>query len=695
MFQTWLILGGCLAILQYVGFSLSSGSGVGKLQQHVWGHIESKPDQSNDNLKGVWVVSKLLDLSLNFVFYLMCSWGLAFGGKAGDASTSGGMSSSMFAGSSQFFVHDVSSSAGGFSIVFFTFAVTSLSMVIVAEKVRHQLVPLHFPYHFFMTVSGAVVCPIVVHWAWSDSGWASPWRSYDPQLLLSECGVLDTGGSSTIHITAALIALGFSAAMVTKSEFRLVSYAQFAAGEVAEDAQGEIQDVLLSTSPTAMHGNGEDNSSGNSNSNDAEAQGQAPSAAAIILAAEDAAARGSSSGNSNGGGTLFAAPGARRSHSSSKSHSRAEKDQEQIVTRRMRLLHEQEKRTLEGQRWNAHVKQAAGLLLVWVGSYGTSIACNLPGLSDTDGDSDTLVLTPSTASIGRRVINITMAGACACLASVAMNSAGWLTMRPAHEAVRERHLEHVRMRRRRRSKGSQTPQNQNQRQSSSSSSSNSSNSHQKNDAGLGDVDALQPLLQLSYRHFQQFEEEGMTTSSHIGSVICALVAIKAGCSVVELEGAAVIGFLAAPMHRLFWLLQVNCIQQSSREGAFHVHLAGGVWGMIATGLFASPEGYRETVTDIVPLPATPAGGTSTLVYRDRSEHCSGVFYGGSGGTLAANIIFMLALLVWCFSLMYVHPPATLSLSAPKSLCLPRTLTNHPSLCYRYSLYSLYSRYSLC
>ena len=216
MFQTWLVLGGCLALVQYVGVSMST-------QQ-----IEHKRNDKS-LLNGVWITSKVTDLSLTFICYLCISWALSFGKDDGN----------MFAGSSQFFVQDIydENDSGGFSTVFFAFSITTLSTLIIAEKVRHQLTPLHFPYHFFTLVGSAVVVPVVIHWAWFDSGWASPWRSWRSEALLYECGVLDTGGSGVIHVASALIALGFTAAMVNKNEFKLFSYATYAVAMVGDELE--------------------------------------------------------------------------------------------------------------------------------------------------------------------------------------------------------------------------------------------------------------------------------------------------------------------------------------------------------------------------------------------------------------------------------------------------------------------------
>lgn len=50
----------------------------------------------------------------------------------------------------------------------------------------------------------------VVHWAWHEHGWASPYRGPDDGVpLLASCGAVDFAGSSVVHMvggTAALVA---------------------------------------------------------------------------------------------------------------------------------------------------------------------------------------------------------------------------------------------------------------------------------------------------------------------------------------------------------------------------------------------------------------------------------------------------------------------------------------------------------
>ncbi|CAN0452811.1 unnamed protein product, partial [Discosporangium mesarthrocarpum] len=59
-----------------------------------------------------------------------------------------------------------------------------------------------------------------------------------------------------------------------------------------------------------------------------------------------------------------------------------------------------------------------------------------------------------------------------------------------------------------------------------------------------------------------------------------------------------------------------------------VHFFGGCWGLIAAGLFTTKLDYGAIRDPLL------------------ADECSGVFYGGSGGTLAANIILGLAIVAW-------------------------------------------------
>ena len=53
----------------------------------------------------------------------------------------------------------------------------------------------------------------------------------------------------------------------------------------------------------------------------------------------------------------------------------------------------------------------------------------------------------------------------------------------------------------------------------------------------------------------------------------------------------------------------------------------GIWGVISSGLFATKDNYG-------------------VVYYGEPDKCSGIFYGGDGSTLLANVVFILAVLAW-------------------------------------------------
>lgn len=57
----------------------------------------------------------------------------------------------------------------------------------------------------------------------------------------------------------------------------------------------------------------------------------------------------------------------------------------------------------------------------------------------------------------------------------------------------------------------------------------------------------------------------------------------------------------------------------------------GIWGMIATGLFTTREGWALTYG--------AAGG-------DRADECCGVFYGCGFNLLFANLALLCAILAW-------------------------------------------------
>jgi len=110
-------------------------------------------------------------------------------------------------------------------------------------------------------------------------------------------------------------------------------------------------------------------------------------------------------------------------------------------------------------------------------------------------------------------------------------------------------------------------------------------------------------------------------------VLAGLVAITAGCSTVEPYGAFVIGALSSLVYvgssKLLVRLGIDDVVDASP-----VHGFCGAYGVIMTGLLATKENY------------------AAAYYGARAEDCAGVFYGGDGSLLGANILFVVAIAIW-------------------------------------------------
>lgn len=126
----------------------------------------------------------------------------------------------------------------------------------------------------------------------------------------------------------------------------------------------------------------------------------------------------------------------------------------------------------------------------------------------------------------------------------------------------------------------------------------------------------------------------------VNSTLSGLVAISGPVSTCEFEGAFVVGFVAGALY-LGVVEYLRYIRFTDDTDVIAVHVVNGAWGLIATGLLASPGGYEYS------MPGIFADGTS------RATYCAGGFYGGSGAQLAANICFSLSIWAWAFVIMVV------------------------------------------
>jgi len=119
-------------------------------------------------------------------------------------------------------------------------------------------------------------------------------------------------------------------------------------------------------------------------------------------------------------------------------------------------------------------------------------------------------------------------------------------------------------------------------------------------------------------------------------ILSGLVAITAGCAVVEPYGAFFIGLIAAPIYlgssKLLEKLKIDDVIDASP-----VHFFCGIWGVLAPGFFGAVGGscgifYKDANY-------LNANGTeSDIAFRE----CGGT----QGSQLAAQIAFVIAIIVW-------------------------------------------------
>eukprot|EP01125_Pyxidicula_operculata_P019812 TRINITY_DN720_c3_g1_i2.p1 TRINITY_DN720_c3_g1~~TRINITY_DN720_c3_g1_i2.p1 ORF type:complete len:582 (-),score=147.14 TRINITY_DN720_c3_g1_i2:275-2020(-) len=124
----------------------------------------------------------------------------------------------------------------------------------------------------------------------------------------------------------------------------------------------------------------------------------------------------------------------------------------------------------------------------------------------------------------------------------------------------------------------------------------------------------------------KFVDKTWSVVALLNGILCGLVSITAGCSVVAPWGALVIGFIAGGIY----FLGVKLITKIHLDDVLEtvvVHGMGGLWGLIAVGLFATKENVMNAYG------------------RDKY---AGLFTGGGGEQLAMQLIGVVVLFVWSF-----------------------------------------------
>ncbi|MBI4460635.1 MAG: ammonium transporter [Acidobacteria bacterium] len=115
-------------------------------------------------------------------------------------------------------------------------------------------------------------------------------------------------------------------------------------------------------------------------------------------------------------------------------------------------------------------------------------------------------------------------------------------------------------------------------------------------------------------------------SMTVNGALAGLVAITAPCAFVSVASSAIIGLIAGILV-VFSVIFFDRMKIDDPVGALSVHLANGIWGTIAVGLFASAD--------------APGGGAN------------GLLNGGGFGSLQAQLIGTLAVGAFTFALTLV------------------------------------------
>ncbi len=121
----------------------------------------------------------------------------------------------------------------------------------------------------------------------------------------------------------------------------------------------------------------------------------------------------------------------------------------------------------------------------------------------------------------------------------------------------------------------------------------------------------------------------------LNASLAGLVAITAPCDVTDAAGAVAIGVVAGLLVVFgVWVMDYK-LHIDDPVGAVAVHCLNGIWGTIATGLFANPAVPGYAIAD--------AAG----------EEMAGVFYGGGFKLLGIQFGGMCAIILWTVVMMVI------------------------------------------
>ena len=132
-----------------------------------------------------------IDLNTCLISWLLIGWALANGGDSG-----------LFLGTTEY----ATTNAKSYELWFYQFTLLYMSVTIFSNSAISRQISGNARFICILSYS-SFVYPILYHWLWSAGGWAAPYRSSYKDELLIGCGVLDSAGSSLIHISSGIATL--------------------------------------------------------------------------------------------------------------------------------------------------------------------------------------------------------------------------------------------------------------------------------------------------------------------------------------------------------------------------------------------------------------------------------------------------------------------------------------------------------
>jgi ammonia channel protein AmtB len=239
-----LVVGGFVVLLLCIGLLLLSVANTSLSLREL-----------NTNSRSL-LARPFVDLNACLISWLLIGWAVANGGSIG-----------LFLGTTEYATTNTKS----YELWFYQFTLLYMSVTIFSNAAIARQISGNARFACVLVYS-SFVYPTLYHWLWSAGGWASTYRSAYKDDLLMGCGVLDSAGSSLIHISsglATLILMWFvdpkatdllpsdKAHQMLKSKNKLRNRTSGAAsveedsllGTACDDSRGEIQGKRIENSP--------------------------------------------------------------------------------------------------------------------------------------------------------------------------------------------------------------------------------------------------------------------------------------------------------------------------------------------------------------------------------------------------------------------------------------------------------------